>query len=76
LVGGSAVVALGALGVAYGSNGSGSPSSVAGSGDAPANTTYVQPTEGAMSMGATATAAPPASTLATSVAVPAITPAP
>jgi hypothetical protein len=54
LAGAAAFVTLGVLSLGYGQ---GSPSGVelAGSGDAPANTTYVQPTDNAMTMGATAT---------------------
>ena len=74
VVGTSAVVALGALTVAYGGDGFGTGSSLAGSGDAPANTTYVQPTVGGF--GATAKQKSPASTVATSMAVPAVTAVP
>jgi hypothetical protein len=42
---------------------------VAGSGNGAVNT-FVQPTQGAMTFGATATAGPPATTLATSLASP------
>lgn len=54
LTGAAAFVTLGALSLGYGH---GDPSGVelAGSGDAPANTTFVQPTDNAMTMGATAT---------------------
>ena len=59
LVGGiGAVVALGALGIG---NGAGVPATaVAGSGDAPTGTQYVQPTVKAMVLGATTTTAVPA----------------
>ena len=52
---GAAVVVAGALTVAFDGDGSGRADVLAGSGDAPANTTYSQPTGGAMTMGATAT---------------------
>ena len=60
LTGVAAFATLGALSLG---NGQGSPSGVdlAGSGDAPANTTFVQPTENAMTMGATATWTTPTS---------------
>lgn len=74
VVGTSAVVALGALTVAYGGDDFGTGSTLAGSGDAPANTTYVHPTVGGF--GATATQKSPASTVATSMAVPALTAVP
>lgn len=45
---------------------------LAGSGDAPANTTYTQPVVAGMNVGATATWAAPASTPATEKAVPPI----
>jgi hypothetical protein len=69
IAGAAAFVALGALGLA---NGQPSPGGVvlAGSGDAPANTTYVQPTDSAMTMGATATMTTPSSIEATAKAVP------
>jgi hypothetical protein len=69
LAGAAAFVALGALSLV---NGHANPSGVvlAGSGDAPANTTYVQPTDNAMTMGATATMTTPSSIEATAKAVP------
>ena len=67
---GAAVVVAGALTVARAGEGSGHASVLAGSGDAPTNTVFVQPTGSAMTMGATATASPPASTPATTEAVP------
>ena len=69
---GAAVVVAGALTLAHAGEGSGHASMLAGSGDAPTNTVFVQPTGSAMTMGATATAAPPASTPATTEAVPPI----
>jgi hypothetical protein len=45
---------------------------LAGSGDAPANTTYTQPAVSGMNVGATATWTAPASAPATSMAAPAI----
>lgn len=69
VAGAAAFVAFGALGLA---NGHPNPSGVvlAGSGDAPANTTFVQPTDNAMTMGATATMTTPSSIEATAKAVP------
>ncbi len=49
------MVLAGALTVAFDGDGSGHGNVLAGSGDAPANTTYVQPSTAAMTMGATAT---------------------
>lgn len=60
LAGAAAFVALGALSLAYGHVDSGRVD-LAGSGDAPANTVYVQPTENAMNLGATATFTTPSS---------------
>jgi len=69
-------VALGFAALAASSLGHGGvlpqSTSLAGSGDAPANTTYSQPVVAGMNMGATATWAPPASTEATSKAMPPI----
>jgi hypothetical protein len=69
LAGAAAFVTLGVLSLGYGH---GSPAGIelAGSGDAPANTTYVQPTDNAMTMGATATWTTPAEVEATGKAVP------
>jgi hypothetical protein len=69
-IGAGAFVVLGVLSLARGSDGIGTGSTLAGSGDAPTNTVYTQPTVPGASMGNTATQAPPASTLATSIAVP------
>lgn len=57
LAGGSALVALGVLGVAGGGSGVG-PSSMADSGDGVANT-YVQPVVKGMNLGSTATVGAP-----------------
>ena len=70
VVGGAAMVLAGALTVAFDGDGSGHGNVLAGSGDAPANTTYVQPSTAAMTMGATATNSTPASVPATTEAVP------
>ncbi|BBZ26368.1 hypothetical protein MMAD_06630 [Mycolicibacterium madagascariense] len=69
IVGAAAFVSLGALSVGLAHD---DPRGVdlAGSGDAPANTTYVQPTAGGMNMGATATWTAPPSIEATAKAVP------
>jgi hypothetical protein len=55
IIGIGALAALAILGVAYGGSHVGSGTALAGSGDAPANTTYVQPSAPAATMGATAT---------------------
>jgi len=66
-------VVAGVLTVALDHDGSGHANVLAGSGDAPTNTVYVQPTVSAMTMGATATPpATPASTPAVADATPAI----
>lgn len=70
VVGGAAMVLAGALTVAFDGDGSGHGNVMAGSGDAPANTTYAQPATSAMTMGATATLTTPGSVPATTVAVP------
>ena len=54
LAGAAAFVTLGVLSLGYGQGGP-AGTELAGSGDAPANTTFVQPTDIAMTMGATAT---------------------
>ena len=64
------MVVAGALTVAFDGDGSGHANVLAGSGDAPANTVYVQPTGKAMTMGATAIFTTPLSVPATTVAVP------
>ena len=69
LAGAAAFVTLGVLSLGYG-HGTPSGTDLAGSGDAPANTTYVQPTDNAMTMGATATWTTPTSVEATVKAVP------
>lgn len=68
-IGGIATVSLGALSVSMGDNPSGFVV-LAGSGNAPANTTYTRPSVGAASMGATATETTPGSMPATTKAVP------
>jgi hypothetical protein len=55
---GAAVVVAGALTVAFDGDGSGRADVLAGSGDAPTNTTFTQPSVAGMTMGATAS--PPA----------------
>lgn len=65
-----AAFAMGVLGIGHSSPAH--TSSLAGSGDAPANTTYSQPVVAGMNVGATATWAPPATTEATAMAIPAI----
>jgi hypothetical protein len=58
---GAAVVVAGALTVAFDGDGSGHANMLAGSGNAPTNTTYVQPTGSNMNLGATATPTTPPS---------------
>jgi hypothetical protein len=66
----AAVVGAGVLTVAL-DNGRGiQTSTLAGSGDAPSNTVYVQPSVSAMTMGATATFTTPTTVEPTTVAVP------
>lgn len=69
-------LALGAVatmvGLGLGLDGHTNTSDLAGSGDAPTNTTYRQPVPKVMDMGATATWAAPASMPATTMAVPPI----
>jgi hypothetical protein len=60
------------IGLGLGLGGPETTSAVAGSGDAPANTTYRQPVAKVMDMGATATWAAPSSAPATTMAVPPI----
>jgi hypothetical protein len=67
---GAAVAVAGALTLAFDGGGSGPADVLAGSGDAPANTTYSQPTGGAMTMGATATFTTPSSVPPVTEAVP------
>lgn len=69
VVGGAAILSLGTLSVFTGGNPSESVI-LAGSGNAPANTTYTRPSVGAVSMGATATETTPGSMPATTKAVP------
>jgi hypothetical protein len=67
----AAIVALSVLTVVYDREPTGA-ATLAGSGDAPSNTTYTQPNVAGMNMGATATWTTPASVEATTVASPAI----
>jgi hypothetical protein len=68
----AAVIGAGVLTVARDDNGPGHASTLAGSGDAPTNTVFIQPTVSAMTMGATATPDPPPSVPATTEAKPAV----
>jgi hypothetical protein len=72
LVGIGAFAMLAVLGIAYGGSHFGAGRALAGSGDAPANTTYVQPTVVGATMGATATWTTPSLTVPTGKAVPAV----
>ena len=70
---GAAVVVAGALTVAFDGGGSGRGDVLAGSGDAPTNTAFVQPSVAGMTMGPTASApATPGTTPAVADAKPAI----
>ncbi len=71
IVGVGAIIALGALAIAYDSDDS-ATANLAGSGDAPSNTTYAQPNVSNMNMGATTTWAAPGSVEATTLASPAV----
>ena len=69
----AAVVVAGALTVVFDGDDPGHASTLAGSGDAPTNTVFIQPTVSAMTMGATATEdSTPAPVPATTEAVPPI----
>jgi hypothetical protein len=68
----AAVVGAGILTVALDNGSAPQTSTLAGSGDAPSNTVYVQPSVSAMTMGATATFTTPGSAPATTEAVPPI----
>ena len=71
LVGAGAFVVLGAVGLSgHGTNATGV--TLANSGDAPTNTVYVQPSDKAMTMGATATFTTPLSVEQSPSASPAI----
>jgi hypothetical protein len=72
IIGMAAFVAMAVIGISYSSVHFGSGTALAGSGDAPANTTYVQPSVIAATMGATATWTTPEPTLATDKAVPVV----
>jgi hypothetical protein len=69
-IGAFAVLAI--FSIAYGSSHFGAGTALAGSGDAPANTTYAVPSVAQASMGATATWTAPASTMQVESAVPSI----
>jgi len=73
LLAGAAVVVAGALTVAFDGDGSGRADVLAGSGDAPTNTVFTQPSIAGMTMGATASApATPGTTPEVADAKPAI----
>jgi hypothetical protein len=76
VIGAGAFATLAALGVATGATAG--PASVyrASSGDAPANTTYAQPSVPTMNMGATATFTAPGTEAPTSMAAPLVKAAP
>ena len=67
---GAAVAVAGALTVAFDGDYSGHANMLAGSGNAPANTTYSQPTGSEMTVGVTATDTTPPSAPAVAVATP------
>ena len=66
----AAVAGAGALTVALDDNGQGHVNMLAGSGDAPTNTVYTQPSVSAATMGATATFTTPSSVPPVTEAVP------
>jgi len=66
----AAVLGAGVATVVLDSGGATHTSTLAGSGDAPTNTVYVQPSATAMTMGATATFTTPATVEPTTEAVP------
>ena len=66
----AAVVGAGVLTVVLDNGGATHTSTLAGSGDAPTNTVFVQPSVSAMTMGATATFTTPATVEPTTEAVP------
>lgn len=72
LAGAGAFVVLGAVGLGSGHGTETAGVNLAGSGDAPSNTTYAQPTDKAMTMGATATFTTPLSVEQSPSASPAI----
>jgi hypothetical protein len=76
VIGVGAFAALAALGVAAGNHQAPASSYQASSGDAPANTTYSQPSVPTMNMGATATFTAPGTEAPTSMAAPLIKAAP
>jgi hypothetical protein len=67
-----AAVVTGALTVAFDGDTSEYANVLAGSGDAPTNTVFIQPSVSGMTMGATATATTPASAPAVADATPAV----
>jgi hypothetical protein len=69
---GAAVVVAGALTVAFDGEGSGRGDVLAGSGDAPTNSVFTQPSVAGITMGATASPATPGSTPEVADAKPAI----
>lgn len=71
IAGGGAFAVLAITAAVHGLSGS-AGIAVAGSGDAPTNTTYVQPTVKGMQLGSTNTATTPPSAPATGAAVPSV----
>jgi hypothetical protein len=65
----AAVAAMTALGLSHGAS---APTTLAGSGDAPSDTTYSQPAPSAMNVGSTATFSAPPSEPAIESAVPSV----
>ena len=68
----AAIVGAGVLTVVLDDSGSGHASMLAGSGDAPTNSVFIQPSVSAMTMGATATFTTPSTVEPTTEAVPPI----
>jgi hypothetical protein len=71
MTGAAAFVSLGVLSLGFG-HGDGGGTNLANSGDAPTNTVYIQPTDKAMTMGATATFTTPNSVEQSPSASPAV----
>jgi hypothetical protein len=72
MIGAAAFVSLGVLSLGFGHGSGSTGTNLANSGDAPTNTVYIQPTDKAMTMGATATFTTPNSVEESPSASPAV----
>jgi hypothetical protein len=72
MIGAAAFVSLGVLSLGFGHGDRSTGTNLANSGDAPTNTVYIQPTDKAMTMGATATFTTPNSVEQSPSASPAV----